>query len=72
MYVIEDTLKTITQSGKEVVTNYAYDVWKEGVVILSFTHLVGGLFIAGISPCKALEHGQNCLITGEGLRSYIQ
>ena len=27
---------------------YAYDVWKEGGIILSFTHLVGGLFIAGI------------------------
>ena len=27
---------------------YAYDVWKEGGVIYSFTHLVGGYFIADI------------------------
>ena len=27
---------------------YAYDVWKVGGVIYGFTHLAGGLFIAGI------------------------
>ena len=27
---------------------YAYNVWKEGGVIYSYTHFVGGLFIAGI------------------------
>ena len=32
---------------------YAYDVWKERGVSYSFTHLVGGLFIAGIGPGKA-------------------
>ena len=51
---------------------YAYDVWKEGGVIYSFTPLVGGLFIAGIWPCKAWKHGQRCQNTGEGLRSHIQ
>ena len=50
MYVIEDILKTSTQNGKELVTHitHNYDVWKEGGVILRFTHLGGGLFIAGI------------------------
>ena len=39
---------------------YAYNVWKEGGVIYSLTHLVGCLFVAGIQPCKAREHGQSC------------
>ena len=49
-------------------------VWcmEGGVVISSFTHLVGGLFIAGIQPCKAWEHGQRCQIIGECLRNNIQ
>ena len=51
---------------------YAYDVWKEGGVIYSFTHLVGGLIIAGIWPYKAWKHGQIWKIRGEGLRRYIQ
>ena len=37
MYVIEDILKTSTHDGNEVVRAYhAYDVWKEGMVILRF------------------------------------
>ena len=43
-----------------------------GGVIFSFTHLVGGLLIVGIKPCKTWEHGQSCQITGEGIRSDIQ
>ena len=51
---------------------YKYDAWKEGGVIYSFTYLEGGLCIAGIKPCKAQEHGKNCQITGEGVRSDTQ
>ena len=71
-YVIEHIFKTSTQNGNEVVTHITHMMYgrKEGV-ILSLTNLVG-LFIAGISPCKAWEHGQSCQITGEGLRSDIQ
>ena len=49
MYVIEDILKTSTQNGNAVVMHITHMMCgrKEGV-ILSFTHLVGGLFIAGI------------------------
>ena len=50
---------------------YEYGVWKEGGVIYSFTHLVGGLFIAGIQLFKAWEHDQSCHMTGEGIRSNI-
>ena len=65
-----DILKSIWLESSHAY--YAYDVLKEGGVIYSFTHLVGGLFITGIWPCKAWKHDQRCENTGEGLRSYIQ
>ena len=74
MYVIEDILKTSTHNGKEVVLHisHTYEVWKVRWVIFSFTHFVGGLFIAGIKECKAWEHDQSCQNTGEGIIRDIQ
>ena len=50
---------------------FAYEVWKVGSVIFSFTRLIWGLLIAGIKPFKVWEHGKSCQITEEGLRSDI-
>ena len=49
VYGSSRSIKASTQNRKEVVTHiYAYDVWKQGGVICSFTHLVRGLFITDI------------------------
>ena len=54
MYVIEDFRKTNTQNDNDEVTHIMHMMYgrNEGV-ILSFTHVVGGLFNAGIKLCKA-------------------
>ena len=48
MYVIEDFRRTSTPNRNEVVTHITHMMYGMKGVILSFTHLVGGLFIAGI------------------------
>ena len=70
-YVFKDIL--CTQNGKKVVANNTHMMYwrKEGRVIYSFTHLVGGLFITCIWACEAWKHGKRCQNT-ECLRSYIQ